>query len=104
MQPYYDDELTDRAVRAYWLGHKRAQAEAERQGLGYGSPMIPNRHLTGLRELDGKRYVVVATGGYTLAVYRVTNQGQLRRLRRWPKTLVHDASARDRDVRDGQAA
>jgi len=38
-------------------------------------------------EHEGLRYVVLNNVNGTLAVYRVTNQGQLRRLRRWPDAL-----------------
>lgn len=37
--------------------------------------------------LEGRWYVVLSTDERTLAVYRITNQGQLRRLRRWPAEL-----------------
>lgn len=36
---------------------------------------------------DGKRYVVLVNAGGFLAVYRVRNDGMLKRLRRWPAAL-----------------
>lgn len=36
---------------------------------------------------NGLRYVVLANVNGTLAVYRITNNEKLRRLKRWPKAL-----------------
>lgn len=36
---------------------------------------------------DGLHYVRLANVNGTLAVYRVSNAGQLRRLKRWPSAL-----------------
>lgn len=36
---------------------------------------------------EGHEYVVLRNAGGTLAVYRVKNDGVLRRLRRWPSAL-----------------
>lgn len=42
---------------------------------------------SGVAELNGKTYVVLLnTNGY-LAVYRVRNDGMLKRLKRWPSAL-----------------
>jgi hypothetical protein len=41
-----------------------------------------------IETVDGLRYVVLANGRRTLAVYRVTNRGNLRRMRRPPTTLM----------------
>lgn len=38
-------------------------------------------------EMDGKRYVRLSNTRGTLAVYRVRNDGMLKRLRRWPSAL-----------------
>lgn len=38
-------------------------------------------------ELNGRHYVVLENVNGVLAVYRVKNDGFLRRLRRWPKEL-----------------
>ena len=38
-------------------------------------------------ELDGKEYVTLRNVNGTLAVYRVRNNGALKRLRRWPEEL-----------------
>ena len=37
---------------------------------------------------DGRRYVVLRSGGRVLAVYRVTGRGALKRLKRWPPAVV----------------
>ena len=42
---------------------------------------------SGEYELNGRHYVVLRNIKGTLAVYRVKNDGYLRRLRRWPKEL-----------------
>ncbi|NPV89241.1 MAG: hypothetical protein HPY50_00515 [Firmicutes bacterium] len=38
-------------------------------------------------EYNGKYYVVLRNVNGILAVYRITNTGQLKRLKRWPKAL-----------------
>ena len=38
-------------------------------------------------EHDGKEYVVLRNINGVLAVYRITNSGQLKRLKRWPVEL-----------------
>jgi hypothetical protein len=48
------------------------------------------------RSLDGRAYVVLASDTAVLAVYRITNSGQLRRLRRWPAELVHTEGRNNR--------
>lgn len=40
-----------------------------------------------VRELAGKQYVVLRNAGGVLAVYRVRNDGMLKRLKRWPAEL-----------------
>lgn len=42
---------------------------------------------SGVHTVDGLKYVALHNGGKMLAVYRVDNQGRLKRLRRWPKEL-----------------
>ena len=37
---------------------------------------------------DGRRYVVLRSGGRVLAVYRVLPRGALKRLKRWPSGVV----------------
>lgn len=65
------DELTRRAFAAYF-----------RTG-GTGQP----GKASGVVERDGKRYVVLQNARGVLAVYRVRNDGMLRRMRRWPLGL-----------------
>jgi hypothetical protein len=38
--------------------------------------------------IDGRLYVVLRNQGGVMAVYRVRNDGMLKRLRRWPKRVV----------------
>lgn len=68
-----DDALINRALAAYF----RTEA----------APMQPARSDTGVETHDGKVYVVLRNIGGLLAVYRVQNRGQLKRLRRWPKVI-----------------
>jgi hypothetical protein len=44
-------------------------------------------NASGLVEHDGKQYVVLRNTTGPLAIYRITNQGSLKRLRRWPDAL-----------------
>lgn len=65
----------DRAWRAYFRYPGEAILDQPARGLG------------GLREHKGKAYVVLENNYRTLAVYRVCNDGRLRRLMRWPKAI-----------------
>lgn len=67
-----DDDLNRRAWAAYF-----------RTGGGTDQPRIDSRVV----ELDGKRYVLLHNVNDILAVYRVRNDGMLRRMRRWPSEL-----------------
>jgi hypothetical protein len=52
--------------------------------------MSPPPTDTRVVEFNRLRYVVMASGGkrsVVLAVYRIQNSGQLRRMRRWPKEI-----------------
>lgn len=42
-----------------------------------------------IEEHKGLRYVVLRNVGGVLAVYRITNSGPLKRLRRYPKTFTN---------------
>jgi hypothetical protein len=44
-------------------------------------------NTSGVRVHDGKNYVVLQNANGILAVYRVRNDGKLKRLRRWPKAV-----------------
>lgn len=55
-----------------------------------GGTDLPSEH-SGVVRHNKLRYVVLKSGrgaGAVLAVYRVRNQGMLRRLKRWPVGLV----------------
>ncbi|MGU3501882.1 hypothetical protein [Mycobacterium sp. C31M] len=66
------DDLTRRAFAAYFRS---------------GGTDQPTRG-SGVVERDGKLYVVLGSARGILAVYRVRNDGMLRRMRRWPSDLV----------------
>lgn len=66
------DELTRRAFAAYFRT---------------GGTQQPAKS-SGVVERDGKRYVVLNSARGVLAVYRVRNDGMLRRMRRWPSDLA----------------
>lgn len=67
------DVLTARAYSAYFR-------EAERIGAIADQPS----GSSGPRTVDGHRYVVLENRYRLLAVYRVRNDGRLKRLRQWP--------------------
>jgi hypothetical protein len=66
-----EDDLTRRAFAAYF-----------REG-GFDQPAGDS----GVVEHEGKEYVELHNTNGTLAVYRVRNDGKLKRLRRWPEAL-----------------
>jgi len=66
--PYYDDEMTDRAVRAFFNA-------CAREGV---TPMQPSRYHT---HRDGER-VTIANSHQTLAQYRVKRSGLKERVER----------------------
>ena len=75
-----EDELMARALRAYWIAARKAGTDAD----------IPSNWHSGrsrVEEVSDKRYAVLRNGGGVLAVYRVRNDGMLKRLRRWPSEL-----------------
>jgi hypothetical protein len=41
--------------------------------------------------VEGKRYVLLANSSQVLGVYRIKNDGLLRRLKRWPKAVEQAA-------------
>ena len=61
---------------------KRATAAWFRSG-GNDQPA----HTSGVREYGGKKYVVLDNINGVLAVYRIKNDGILKRMKRWPKEL-----------------
>ena len=66
-----DSGLYRRAMAAYWRT---------------GGTEQPSR-ASGVQEHNGHRYVVLRAGGTVLAVYRIRNDGMLKRMRRWPREL-----------------
>ena len=82
-----DQELTARAIRAYYVA---ARKELEQHGIPadmdetiVGSPS----NDSSVHELDDKYYVILRNATGILAVYRVRNDGMLKRLKRWPEDL-----------------
>ena len=51
-----------------------------------GIPIQP-ANTSGIREYQGKEYVVLENINGILAVYRIKNDGFLKCLKRWPKAL-----------------
>ena len=49
--------------------------------------MQPSDSASGLVFHNDKAYVALRNGSDTLAVYRVRNDGMLKRLRRWPAAV-----------------
>jgi hypothetical protein len=71
--PYYDDELTDRAVELHFRWCRRDDGSVDH---GRGEPMQPNRHDT---HRDGD-LITIAGGNRVLGRYRVLPGDRLRRL------------------------
>lgn len=71
-----DSDLTRRALAAYWKAGKE-------------NPRLdqPENGASHLEDNEGRRYVVLSNVNGTLAVYRLRNDGQLKRLKRWPKEI-----------------
>jgi hypothetical protein len=67
---------------------------ADREGY---SADQPSEGGSGQEEVGDKSYVGATHGGGILAVYRIRNDGMLKRLRRWPAELGTDARGGCRD-------
>jgi hypothetical protein len=67
-----NDDIYRRALAAYFRS---------------GAIMQPAANLSGVFTAAGKHYVVLRSGADIYAVYRVRNDGMLKRLKRWPKEL-----------------
>jgi hypothetical protein len=72
-----DDQVTSRAYRAWFI-------ECERQGVIADQPSAAS---SGQETLKGRNYVVLRNVRGMMAVYRVSNNGSLERLKRWPVEL-----------------
>jgi len=64
---------------------RRAFAAYFRSGGDFA--MQPSDSASGLVFHNDKAYVALRNGSDTLAVYRVRNDGMLKRLRRWPAAV-----------------
>lgn len=74
------DDLLKRAYSAYF-----------RHAEDRGQIMQPSEGCSGIETCRGMDYVVLRNNYEVLAVYRVRNDGQLKRLKRWPKAFeYHD--------------
>lgn len=71
------EDLLNRAMAAYF----RAPPE------GLEVRQQPGRAESGVAKVAGKRYVVLRNVHGILKVYRVRNDGMLKRLKRWPTEL-----------------
>lgn len=70
------DELKRRALAGYWRFAKPGEQLA-----------APDATKAEVGEIDGLRYVTLTSSGKVLAVFRVRNDGKLKRLVRTPKQL-----------------
>ncbi len=70
-----DIALKNRAMAAYFRGQDTRLIDQ------------PNQHESGVEQHNEKTYVVLRTGGKALAVYRLRNDGILRRMKRPPKSI-----------------
>jgi hypothetical protein len=66
---------------------RRAQAAYFRSAPINMIPDQPSKYASGVEEVKGRTYVVLANNYRMLAVYRLTNRQILKRLKRWPKDL-----------------
>lgn len=73
------DSLVARAFSAY-------QASAKRAGDQYDMPAFG---CCDLEELNERQYIALRNNSKTLAVYRVRNDGILKRLKRIPKEFLY---------------
>ena len=73
------DDLTSRAMRAYFRSHA-------------GTVTDQPANTSGMQEHNGRQYVVLHNVKGVLAVYRVRNGGQLKGLKRWPTELESAAA------------
>lgn len=71
--PTMSQRIIERAWRAYLVS----------DGLGAERP----NSCSSIEIIDGLKYVVLRNGRAVLAVYRLTNRGKLRRMKRWPLAL-----------------
>jgi len=79
MRTTTETELITRAMSAYFKALKSTE----------GVQMQPSNG-SGVEVVGGLSYVVLRNVGGVLAVYRVRNDGVLKRLKRWPANLdVH---------------
>jgi hypothetical protein len=67
----------------------RAFAAWFRSSAAIGTAIQPPQDSS-VAEVAGKRYVVLQNVKGILAVYRIMNAGQLKRLKRWPAELEAD--------------
>jgi hypothetical protein len=68
------DELVERAFLSY-----------SRENLGMNPQPCGD---SGVVEHKGRLYVELHNGGGTLAIYRICNDGRLKKLQRWPKAIA----------------
>ena len=68
-----------RAMRAYFVASKKV--------VGLGVSQQPSSSSSAVEQYGGKVYVSLRNANGIVAVYRVRNDGMLKRLRRWPKGI-----------------
>lgn len=72
-----DGQLLSRAIAAYYQSCARSGDDAAE--IVGGSSAV--------KEVAGKRYVVLRNADTLICVYRIRNDGILKGMRRWPKEL-----------------
>ena len=77
-------DLYNRAMAAYW------RSETKRIGEQWVDQ--PAGLASGVESVGDMDYVVLRNGNATLAVYRVRNDGMLKRLKRWPAELEENGA------------
>ncbi|MBA2485856.1 MAG: hypothetical protein H0V35_07120 [Nitrospira sp.] len=82
-------EYLGRAFSAYYKGASTEDAAIQ-----------PGQGASTLETVANRTYVVLRNTHGTLAVYRIRNEGILKRLRKWPKEI--DAPARGRRAHHGK--
>ena len=68
-----------RAMRAYFVASKKV--------VGAGVSRQPSSSSSAVEQYGGKVYVSLRNVNGLVAVYRVRNDGMLKRPRRWPKGI-----------------
>jgi hypothetical protein len=86
-----DEELLTRAMHAFFVASRK-------NGLVFDQPS----NSSDVQQFAGKRYVILQNVNGVLAIYRVRNDGMLKRLKRWPDNLVRTPLASETVSKSGK--